>query len=111
MSNWLGAVGAVGAVGSIGRSAARIGADRVRQTGRGSAIPRGASELVTAARAVATASVVPASAVLAGVDTDAGAKLVVRLHGRAPVVDADQAHIEARVGRPFQVHSCTCENT
>jgi len=60
------------------------------------------ADLVTAARAVATASVVPASAVLAGAGSDSEAKLVVRLHGRAPVVDSDQAHIESRVGRPFQ---------
>lgn len=60
-------------------------------------------DLVDAARAVATASVVPASAVLAGTGADSSGKLVVRLHGRAPVVAADQAHIEGRVGRPFQV--------
>jgi len=61
------------------------------------------ADLTAAARAVATASVVPASAVLAGSGSDSGAKLVVRLHGRAPVVDADQAHLEGRVGKPFQV--------
>ena len=61
------------------------------------------ADLVHAARAVATASVVPASAVLAGTGSDGSGKLVVRLHGRAPVVAADQAHIEQRVGRPFQI--------
>jgi glycolate oxidase FAD binding subunit len=60
-------------------------------------------DLVLAGRAVATASVVPASAALAGSGSGSGAKLVVRLHGRAPVVDADQAHLEDRVGESFQV--------
>ncbi len=60
-------------------------------------------ELLAAARAMATAPVVPASAVLARTDVHAGARLVVRLHGSQAMVDADQATMARRVQGSFQV--------
>jgi len=53
-----------------------------------------------AARAVATAPVVPSEAVL--LRRPAGEVLVVRLTGSEPVLDAEQARLEEAVGRPFQ---------
>ena len=56
--------------------------------------------IVPAARAVACAPILPASAVLAsGADSGGGASLLVRLHGAKPTVDADQATLEGVVGR------------
>ena len=59
--------------------------------------------LLTAARAVAMAPVVPASAVLARTDENARARLVVRLHGRQAAVDADQAAMAGQVEGSFEV--------
>ena len=56
-------------------------------------------ELLVAARAVATAPVVPASAVLTG--TAEGSKLLVRLHGSGDVVDADQVTLDRQVQGSF----------
>jgi glycolate oxidase FAD binding subunit len=62
----------------------------------------GLSEILTAARAVATAPVVPASAVVHAPSDGSRVGLVVRLHGSPAVVDADEAVLEHRVGRPFR---------
>lgn len=59
-------------------------------------------ELLAAARAVAMAPVVPASAVLARTDENAGARLVVRLHGSRAVVDADEATLAGHVHGSFE---------
>lgn len=59
-------------------------------------------ELLPAARAVATAPLMPASAVLTGTGSGPAAKLVVRLHGSAAVVEAERARLEDRVGKPFR---------
>lgn len=63
------------------------------------------SALVSAAREVARAPVVPASSVLvSGVDgLGGGAALLVRLHGARPTVDADQRTFERVIGRPVEV--------
>jgi len=60
--------------------------------------------LVASARAIGTASVMPVSSVLVDrLDVlDAGAALVVRLHGERPTVDADQAVLERHVGTAFE---------
>ena len=63
------------------------------------------TQLIAPALAVGTAPVLPVSVVVAGPlewrgDTNA---LVVRLHGAPGTVDADQATIEAHLGRTFQV--------
>ena len=55
--------------------------------------------LVPAARAVATAPIVPASIVLSF--SSEGAGLLVRLHGAADTVDADQRMLEAHAGVSF----------
>ncbi len=59
-------------------------------------------ELLDAAGAVATAPVMPASAVLVEPEPGSGAALVVRLHGAAAAVDADRARLEAYAGVRFE---------
>ena len=59
-------------------------------------------DLLAAGRAVATAPLVPASAVVHASGGAAAVRLVVRLHGSLPVVEADQASLQSRVERPFQ---------
>ncbi len=61
-----------------------------------------AEALLTAARAVGTAPVMPASAVLAEPEPGGGAALVVRLHGAGGAVDADQSRLERHVGTSFE---------
>ncbi|MDZ7781268.1 MAG: FAD-binding oxidoreductase [Gemmatimonadota bacterium] len=62
-------------------------------------------QLVAAARAVATAPLLPASLVLvAGVEGHGGAAaLLVRLHGARATVDADQATLERCIGSGLEV--------
>jgi glycolate oxidase FAD binding subunit len=59
------------------------------------------SSLLEAARAVTTAPLVPASAVLTRLAAGGPASLVVRLHGSAETVASDQATIAERAGEEF----------
>jgi glycolate oxidase FAD binding subunit len=61
-----------------------------------------ASSLLPAARAVATAPILPASLVLSA-SGDAGSRLLVRLHGARETVDADQRTLESHAGVVFAV--------
>lgn len=64
------------------------------------------AELIPVALAVGTAPVLPVSTVVAGPLEGSGhSMLVVRLHGAESTVDADQASIEAHVGRAFAKHT------
>ena len=57
-------------------------------------------DLVPAARRVATATVLPVSIVIT--NHNGAPKLLVRLHGASPTVDADQKTLEAAVGSQFR---------
>ncbi|MFQ5536638.1 MAG: FAD-binding oxidoreductase [Gemmatimonadota bacterium] len=60
------------------------------------------AELMAAGRAVATAPVLPASAVLrTRLEEGAGGALFLRLHGSPPTVEADRATFENACGRGF----------
>ena len=63
-----------------------------------------AAGLVTVARAIGTAQVLPVSSVLIAPARvlSAGAALLVRLHGAEPTVDADQATLERHCGVSFE---------
>ena len=63
-----------------------------------------AAALLSVARAVGTAQVLPVSSVLIAPahELSAGAALLVRLHGAEPTVDADQTTLERHCGVPFE---------
>jgi len=61
------------------------------------------SELVSTARAVATAPVMPASIILS--TTSDGGRLLVRLHGAKVSVEADQKSLEKHTGVSFKVRN------
>ena len=61
------------------------------------------SELVSTARAVATAPIMPASIILSA--TSDGGRLLVRLHGARVSVEADQKSLEKHTGVSFEVRN------
>jgi len=96
-------VGSAGRLGVVVSASLRVfPRPRARRVllleGAADGLPR--EELLQAARAVSTAPVVPAAAVL--LRRPAEEVLVVRLTGSEPVLDADQARLEDAVGHAFR---------